>query len=167
MPWPAKKTFEIDNFALASKFQNHTHVNGDYRSQIHPSVFLRIAASSRLAASFRSQPPSVLQLPSDRSFLPIVAHNIRLPPVVAQSYHRIRFPVNFFVNSILLTNKPHMSTRPRKKEAMKKHKKVTVADEIKTIPDSEEHEQTTTPPVYEPEKIPIHENQWSKPFKWQ
>lgn len=48
---------------------------------------------------------------------------------------------------------------------MKKDKKVNVVREIKTIPDSEEHEHTTTP-VYEPEKIPIQENQWSKSFKW-
>ncbi|KAL7592101.1 hypothetical protein Lser_V15G32853 [Lactuca serriola] len=59
----------------------------------------------------------------------------------------------------------YIFTRPRKKEAMKKDKKVNVVREIKTIPDSEEHEHTTTP-VYEPEKIPIQENQWSKSFKW-
>ncbi|CAI9293195.1 unnamed protein product [Lactuca saligna] len=53
----------------------------------------------------------------------------------------------------------YIFTRPRKKEAMKKDKKATLVHEMKTIPESEEHE-------YEPEKIPIHENQWSKPFKW-
>ncbi|KAI3495748.1 hypothetical protein L1887_38094 [Cichorium endivia] len=53
----------------------------------------------------------------------------------------------------------YIFTRPRKKEAVKKVKKPTEVSEIKTIPDNEGA-------VYEPEKIQVPENQWSKPFKW-
>ncbi|CAH1427785.1 unnamed protein product [Lactuca virosa] len=82
---PASLASSSINNRIQSSINNHTSNLVVIGSQIHcvlqlPSVlhFLPIAASFRLAASFRSQHTTCF-----------------FPPVVAHSHHRIRFPVNF------------------------------------------------------------------------